>query len=161
MFESPEAVAPAFVVFESWAPRTLTQCSFVTAKCQAAMLHRMRAQSTPSLLRRRILTLYYYQLLSAVASVRDCWKPGCVSARARASEAAVLVRSRRIRSHAGARSSVDERARAGKSIGSNAGDQAGLCAAAAWAAAHRGRRAPTFAVEWANRARPNLAASIL
>ena len=82
-----EAAAPAFVVFESWAPRTPMACSFVTANAWASMLHRLHAQPDASLLGRGILALHHHKWLSAPAVVSKCTEPRPVPASARASAA--------------------------------------------------------------------------
>src|ERR1700704_5444041 len=63
--------APRFAVFEAWAPRTSTPCSFVTYNQTDSVLPIPNAQATPSLLRRWISALYHYQLLSAPRNARQ------------------------------------------------------------------------------------------
>src|SRR5258708_25887284 len=63
--------APPFAVFEGWAPRTSTPCSFVTYNQTDSVLPIPNAQPAPSLLRRWIFALYHYQLLSAPRHARQ------------------------------------------------------------------------------------------
>ena len=73
---SSKSVAPAFVGFESWAPRTSILRPWVTARTRPPMLHRWYAQLPASLLWRGILPLHHHQLLSVAGFVRERAEPG-------------------------------------------------------------------------------------
>ena len=68
---SSKSVAPAFVGFESWAPRTSILRPLVTARTRPPMLPRWYAQPPASLLWRGILPLHHHQLLSVAGFVRE------------------------------------------------------------------------------------------
>ena len=125
------AAAPPFVVFERWAPGTLTLCSFVTANSRGSVLHRIRTESAASLLRSGILSLHHHQLLSTPALARQRVKSGLVSPRAGAGAAALSFCSDRICGDARARTPASDRTGAGESIIGDAGHQAGVRATCA------------------------------
>lgn len=95
------AAAPAFVGFESWAPRTPIPWSFVTATTWASMLHPRHAQPVAPLLRRGILPFHHHQLLSAAAFVGQCAKPRAVGARSRTSPTTLPFRAAGLCGNAG------------------------------------------------------------
>src|SRR6266550_4240661 len=79
------------------------------------------AEAPSSLLRIRILALHHFQLLSTAALAKYPAPAHLVSGNSGAGAATVHLRGGRLRGHAGAFSSADQRAGAGKSFYRDAG----------------------------------------
>src|SRR5207253_734476 len=112
--------APPFAVFEGWGPPDLK--GFI--RHIAPGIYRLacsHAEAPSSLLRIKILALRHFQLLSTAALAKYTAPAHLVSGNSGAGAATVHLRGGRLRGHAGAFPSADQRAGAGKSFYRDAG----------------------------------------
>ncbi len=91
-----------------------------------ALVASSHAEAPSSLLRIRILALHHFQLLSTAALAKYTAPAHLVSGNSGAGAATVHLRGGRLRGHAGAFPSADQRAGAGKSFYRDAGSKTAL-----------------------------------